>query len=144
MVIKELHALLALRRCWTVDRLLCGGIVGARSLPLMQVARRNPRPSIPWLHLLAGWVGWRQGHARSPFSLLFDVLSEWWPTYVGLLPVALQKEANSLISLVLRCMWLEHNATLWESTSLQTIDLVVQEWCLWLTCCGHRERYHET
>jgi hypothetical protein len=64
-------------------------------------------------------------------------LSTWWPDVVDHLSRADARVVNCAIMLILRLLWLERNASVFEDTASpidQVLDAVHQEWRLWLSC----------
>jgi hypothetical protein len=64
-------------------------------------------------------------------------LEEWWPNVVNSLPAARRKEANSLIMLILRSLWLERNERVFNyqrCSAIRVIDSIVDEWNSWIQC----------
>jgi hypothetical protein len=58
-------------------------------------------------------------------------LNEWWYNASGPFPRADRKQANSVIMLTLRYLWLECNARVLEgqrSTAAATLSLIMDEW----------------
>lgn len=136
----KLHAWLALRRrCWMADRLLRRGLPSHVLCPLCKVHNETldhlsldcPFARIIWAGIYAG-LGL---HLPTPAAPLLD----WWPAAVEGLPVARRKETNSLTSLVLRSLWLERNARVFdklETPPQQLIHRITDEWQLWVASCG--------
>jgi hypothetical protein len=66
-------------------------------------------------------------------------LSDWWPAVVQQQPVGQRKMANSFISLVIRSLWLERNAHVFDNIETSPLELgrqIREEWHLWLSCRG--------
>jgi hypothetical protein len=64
-------------------------------------------------------------------------IGEWWPAVVERFIVADRRTANSFIMLVMRTLWLERNARVFErspTTAQSTLRLMLEEWGLWLKC----------
>jgi hypothetical protein len=62
-------------------------------------------------------------------------IGDWWTSTVDAMPIARRKEANSITMLVLRSIWLEHNARVFDgkerSAALLT-QSIVDEWRSWV------------
>jgi hypothetical protein len=70
-------------------------------------------------------------------------LEEWWPTAVNALPAARRKEANSLIMLILRSIWIERNERIFNdrcTSASRVINAIVDEWNSWMQCRGGQLR----
>ena len=64
-------------------------------------------------------------------------LAMWWPASVRALSRIDQKTANSLIMLVIRAIWLERNARVFEGQALppgHVLESIIDEWSLWALC----------
>jgi hypothetical protein len=65
------------------------------------------------------------------------ILEEWWPAAAVRFSVADRKAANSLIMLVLRLLWLERNARVFErarKSAQATLSILLIEWRAWVDC----------
>jgi hypothetical protein len=72
-----------------------------------------------------------------------DALSDWWPTTVNSLASGRRKEGNSIIMLVIRSIWLERNAHVFDdkvAMSDYVLDMVVDTWRAWMTARGRQPR----
>jgi hypothetical protein len=66
-------------------------------------------------------------------------LSVWWPEVVDGRHVGQRKKENSLISLVIRSLWLDRYARVFdkvESNPQQLIRRISDEWQLWTSSRG--------
>jgi hypothetical protein len=136
----KFHAWLALRnRCWTADRL-----APRRGLPLHVICRlcssadetldhislRCPYASSVWAGVflrLDIWVVLPTPQATLP---------AWWPASIATMTRQDARAFNSLVMLVLRMIWLQRNALVFNAKSTPSalvIDAVVGEWNLWST-----------
>jgi hypothetical protein len=64
-------------------------------------------------------------------------LSFWWPDSADRLPRKDARVLNSAVMLLLRCLWVERNARVFEgmaSTVGQVLEAALQDWRLW--CAG--------
>jgi hypothetical protein len=71
------------------------------------------------------------------------ILEEWWPAATARFSVADRKAANSLIMLVLRSLWLERNARVFERASKSaqaTLSILLSEWSAWVDCWSRIQR----
>jgi hypothetical protein len=113
----KLHAWLALRRrCWTADRrrkrglpthILCP-LCGTSEGTLDHVTLRCPFALAIWTGVVA--------RLRLPNIVPSEnaEIGEWWPAAVERFAVADRRTANSFIMLVMRILWLERNARVFE------------------------------
>jgi hypothetical protein len=136
----KLHAWLALRRrCWTADRrrkrglpthILCP-LCGTSEETLDHITLRCPFALAIWTGVVA--------RLRLPNIVPSEnaEIGEWWPAAVERFAVADRRMANSFIMLVMRTLWLERNARVFErspTTAQSTLQLMLEEWGLWLKC----------
>jgi hypothetical protein len=64
-------------------------------------------------------------------------IGEWWPAAIARFAATDRKTDNSLIMLVMRTLWLERNARVFERspTTVQvTLKLMLDEWHTWMMC----------
>jgi hypothetical protein len=64
-------------------------------------------------------------------------LSFWWPDSADRLPRKDARVLNSAVMLLLRCLWVERNARVFEGTAStvgQVLEAALQDWRLW--CAG--------
>jgi hypothetical protein len=64
-------------------------------------------------------------------------IGEWWPLAIRCFTKADRKMANSLIMLVMRTLWLEPNARVFNrvaTTAQVTLRLLLDEWHAWMLC----------
>jgi hypothetical protein len=142
----RMHAWLALRRrCWTADRRLRRGLHSHVLCPMCTTADETID------HLSVGCVFghrvWAGVNRRLGFTLPVpsqDVsLADWWTSTVAHLPSGRRKDGNSIIMLVIRSIWLERNARVFEgkaSPSDVVLDMVVDTWCAWMAARGRQPR----
>jgi hypothetical protein len=113
----KMHAWLALhRRCWTVDRrrqrglpshimcLLCG----SHEETIDHISLQCPFATAIWTGAVT--------HLGLPNIVPSDraELGEWWPLAVNRSAASERRTANSFISLVVRTLWLERNARVFD------------------------------
>ncbi|CAM0912886.1 unnamed protein product [Alopecurus aequalis] len=134
------HAWLALRdRCWTADRRLRRGLTSHTLCPLCSTADETmDHLSVQCPFAIATWAGVcnRLGIQLMATGMQ-DRLADWWPMAVHDLPAPDQRTANSVIMLVIRSLWLERNARVFDngpSTLGQVIETIVDEWKMWVSC----------
>jgi hypothetical protein len=130
----KLHAWLALCRwCWTADRRQRRGLRTHIVCPLCGSQEETiDHISLQCHYAMAVWMG-AITHLGLPNILPSQQaqLGEWWPEAVARFWAVDRKVANSLIMLVMRALWLERNARVFnrESTSAQTLlRLVLDNW----------------
>ena len=63
-----------------------------------------------------------------PLPSLQVSLQDWWPDAVEWLPIKERKAANPAVMLVLRAIWLEHNARVYDA-NMSTIGRVLDSTC---------------
>jgi hypothetical protein len=123
----KLHAWLALKdRLWTADRLEERGLPHPRHCPLCcqeteTVEHLNMRCSFSrevWFRTLQPY----NLHNQTPTA--DDELALWWPALSDAVPARHKKEINSLIVLVVRELWLERNARVFDWTATMPVELV--------------------
>jgi hypothetical protein len=136
----KFHAWLALRRrCWTADRLAKRGLPTHTLCKLCHVSAKTlDHLSLQCPYATVVWSGtWQRLGLAIPLSDVQSNLEEWWPAAVEHLSRDDSMRANSLIMLALRSLWLERNARVFDnvhSPAVAVVNLVVQEWGLWLGC----------
>jgi hypothetical protein len=70
-------------------------------------------------------------------------VGEWWPAAVARFASTEWKTTNTFFLLVMRTLWLERNARVFErspATAQIIIRLLLEEWGLWLGCRLGRAR----
>ncbi|XP_071685328.1 uncharacterized protein [Lolium perenne] len=111
----KFHAWLPLRsRCWTVDRLARHGLASHVTCPLYDNEGEtlyHISPLCPYA--LRVWTRVTVG-ARVHLPLPSAGIGDWWPQAVRALPANQRKDSNSMIILVLRALWLERNARVFD------------------------------
>jgi hypothetical protein len=130
----KFHAWLALRRrCWTADRLLRRGLPSHTLCPLCRVHDETlDHLSLDCPFAKVVWAD-TNSELRTPLPSPAAPLSDWWPEAVE------RKTANSLISLVIRSLWLERNARVFDKIKTSPQEIVRRirdEWHLWLSSRG--------
>jgi hypothetical protein len=142
----RMHAWLAFhRRYWTADRRLRRGLHSHVLCPMCTTADKTID------HLSVGCTFghrvWAGVNRRLGFTLpvpSHDVsLAKWWTSTVAHLPSGRRKDGNSIIMLVIRSIWLERNARVFEgkaSPSDVVLDMVVDTWCAWMAARGRLSR----
>ena len=134
----RLHAWFALRdRCWTADRRLWRGLASHTLCPLCLIEDENMEHlTVRCSYAAAVWSGLNSRLGVSlPVPDAQSSLASWWPGAVQPLRSKDQKTANSLIMLVLRSLWLERNARVFENQALpwgRVLDAIVDEWRMWV------------
>ncbi|XP_071685489.1 uncharacterized protein [Lolium perenne] len=136
----KFHGWLALwYRCWTADRLQRHGLANHAICPLCNVAAETydhlalqcPLATSVWASAfrLLGW----SPLPPTPTS----TIREWWPQAELATRVADRKTLNSLILLVIRSLWLERNARVFDaqsSTAAEISQRISDEWAAWTAC----------
>jgi hypothetical protein len=142
----RMHAWLALRRrCWTVDRRLRRGLHSHVLCPMCTTMDETID------HLFVGCVFSHRVWAGVNLLLGFNLaapsqdgtLADWWPSTVKRLPSGRRKDGNSIIMLVIRSIWLERNARVFDgkaSVSDVVLDMVVDTWGAWMVTRGRQPR----
>ena len=136
----RLHAWFALRdRCWTADRRLRRGLVSHTLCPLCLTEDETMEHlALRCTYAGAIWAGLNARLGVSlPVSDATSSLATWWPAAVQPLSSKDQKTANSLVMLVLRSLWLERNARVFERNAMpwgRVLDLIIEDWSLWASC----------
>jgi hypothetical protein len=136
----KMHAWLALRRrCWTADRrrrrglrthIMCP-LCGSRQETLDHITLQCPFAMAIW----AGAVA-RLGLPNIVPSE-HAAIGEWWPEATARFTPSDRRTANSFIMLVMRTLWLERNARVFnqKATTAQTLlRLLLDEWKAWMSC----------
>jgi hypothetical protein len=136
----KMHAWLALRRrCWTADRrrrrglpthILCP-LCGTSPETLDHITLQCPYATAVW----AGAVSRLQLPPIVPSGQA--EIGEWWPLAIRCFTKTDRKMANSLIMLVMRALWLERNARVFNrvaTTAQVTLCLLLDEWRAWMLC----------
>ena len=136
----KLHMWLALKnRLWTADRLQKRGMQHPPVCPLCSQEPENAE------HLLVRCVFMRevwfsvlqqlglQGFTPAPDAMA----TQWWTNLVATIPTKQKrKEANGLVILTARMIWLERNSRVFDrvvSSAAQVCDRIRQEFALWAT-----------
>ncbi|KAM0870913.1 hypothetical protein ACQ4PT_039753 [Festuca glaucescens] len=126
-------------RCWTSDRLQRRGLPNQGFCPLCErvdecidhLLLQCPFSRAIWFKVLRG-----QGLQRlMPSST--DEIREWWPLASSSLCLGAQRAFNSLCLLVLRSLWLERNARVFEGNACSAAYLtarILEDWQEWSTC----------
>jgi hypothetical protein len=134
----KMHAWLALRRrCWTADRL------AKRGLPSLQVYSLCKTVGETLKHLSLHCPFALQVWSGTDAQIDLDIglptaeqdIGDCWTSIVDAMPIARRKEANSIIMLVLRSIWLERNARVFDGKEQPTALLtqsIVDEWRSWV------------
>jgi hypothetical protein len=128
-------------RCWTSDRLARRGLPNHGTCPLCELVDESidhlllqcPYARSVWFRLLRV-----QGLQRLTPSPL-DVLKDWWPAATALVVTESRKDFNSLCILIMRAVWLERNARVFNNASCSLSILVSRikdEWASWVACRG--------
>jgi hypothetical protein len=66
-------------------------------------------------------------------------INDWWIAASQRFSSKDRKAANSLITLVLRCLWIERNARVFENKRTAApivVNIIVDEWKAWLASRG--------
>jgi hypothetical protein len=142
----KMRAWLALRRwCWTADRRLRRGLPSHTLCPLCNAADETlDHLSLQCNFAQEVWSGLvtRLGHPASVPGQDAS-LNEWCFNATGRFVRSERKEANSIIMLTLRYLWLERNDRVFEghnSIVAATLNLITDEWRVWLECRDGLER----
>jgi hypothetical protein len=132
------HAWLSLRRrCWTADRRLRRGLPSHVLCPLCgTVDETADHISLQCVFSHAIWTGFgRRTGLDLPPPSTDSLLPIWWPAFSDRLARLDAKKANSAIMLVLRALWVERNARVFDGVVSPVgvvLDRAVEEWNLWL------------
>jgi hypothetical protein len=136
----KFHAWLALRRrYWTADRrrrrglpthimcLLCG----SREETIDHISLQCPFATVIWMGVVT-----RLGLPNIVPSDRAE-FGEWWPLAISRFASSHRKATNFLILLVVRSIWLERNAWVFNQTytpAQVSLRLVLDEWEAWMAC----------
>jgi hypothetical protein len=136
----KFHAWLALRRrCWTADHrrrrglpthIMCP-LCGSHEETIDHITLQCPFAAAIWTGAVT-----RLGLPNIVPSDRAE-LGEWWPLAISRFTASDLRTANSFILLVMRSLWLERNARVFnhEYTSAQTsLCLLLDEWAAWMVC----------
>jgi hypothetical protein len=135
----KFHAWLSLRnRCWTADRLARRGLPSHVICPLCTSADETlDHLSLRCPYAYSVWAGvFLRLDIRVPLPTPQATLPAWWPASAAAMTRQDARAFNSLVMLVLRTIWLERNARVFDAKSTPSalvIDGVVGEWNLWST-----------
>jgi hypothetical protein len=132
-------------KCWNSIRLARRGLPNHGTCPLCEIMVENidhlllqcPFSRGVWSRLLRA-----QGLQRLTPSPL-DVLKEWWPAATATVVRKSRKDFNSLCILIMRAVWLERNARVFDNASCSLSILVSRikdEWASWVACRGRSFR----
>jgi hypothetical protein len=127
------HAWLSLRgRCWTADRRLRRGLPSHVRCPLCSLHDETANHlALQCPFAQAVWDGFAR---RSQIHIPLPGVDS---DSVDRLPRKEAKVLNSAVMLILRCLWMERNARVFEGTAStldQVLEAAIQEWRLW--CAG--------
>jgi hypothetical protein len=70
-------------------------------------------------------------------------IGDWWVQVASRFGAGRRREANSLIMLAMRALWLERNARVFENKRMpmtSTLSLLLDEWTSWLVTRGRTAR----
>jgi hypothetical protein len=135
----QFHAWLALRnRCWTAERLTRRGLPTHTLCPLCDaVAETMDHLSLQCVFSISVWATTCQ---QLQYGLLqptsLSSLATWWPSTVAGLSRRDSRTANSLIMLIMRSLWLERNARVFDgvrSSAAIVARRITEEWALWIS-----------
>jgi hypothetical protein len=121
------HAWLSLRgRCWTADRRLRRDLPTHVLCPLCSVlAETADHLALKCNFTHAIWDAFsRRAGVKIPTRCSDSQLSTWWPDVVNHLSRADAIVVNSAMMLILRLLWLERNAMVFEDT-VSSVDRVL-------------------
>jgi hypothetical protein len=136
----KMHAWLALwRRCWTLDcrwrrglpmHIMCP-LCGSREKTIDHLTLHCPDAR-------ALWTGAVTRH-KLPNIVPSELakIGEWLPAAVVRFSASERKTSKSFIILVMRTLWLERNARVFErspTTVQATLRLMLDEWSTWMRC----------
>jgi mannosylglycoprotein endo-beta-mannosidase len=131
---------LALRgRCWTADRLRRRGLPNQRRCPLCAIRDENLSHLLLQCHY-SRTVWLRVLRSVGLQRLLPSAASElgvWWPASTAKVATSQRRQANSLILLVLRGIWLERNSRVFDNHACDAATLSSRlgaDWHEWLRC----------
>jgi hypothetical protein len=138
----KLHAWLALRRrCWTADRRLRHGLPSHTLCPLcFTVDETLDHISLHCSFATEVWAGITLRLRLPDISPTANLgINDWWITASQRFSSKDRKAANSLITLVLRSLWIERNARVFENKRTAApivVNIIVDEWKAWLASRG--------
>ncbi|CAM0955107.1 unnamed protein product [Alopecurus aequalis] len=122
----KMHMWLALKnRLWTADRLAARGLQHPDSCPLCcqqeetseHLALQCSYSREVWYHILLVW----RLHRFTPAC--DAVLAHWWPRVSDAVAASTRSEYNELVILVVRHLWLERNARVFDKTAVLPMEL---------------------
>jgi hypothetical protein len=140
------HAWLALRRrCWTADRRLRRGLPSHTLCLLCGVADETiDHISLHCSYAQGIWRGLVQRLTLPDIVPGGNLgIGDWWVQVASRFGAGRRREANSLIMLAIRALWLERNARVFENKRLpmtSTLSLMLDEWASWLVARGGTAR----
>ena len=128
------------RRCWTSDKLQSRGLPNHGTCPLCELHAetldhlllRCPFSRDVWFNTLRP-----PGLQRLLPPAVTAEISTWWPDAMQVLPVKKRREANSLCLLIMRSLWLERNARIFDHKSCSArvvTEQISDEWRSWIAC----------
>jgi hypothetical protein len=136
----KMHAWLALRRrCWTADHRRRRGLPTHIMCPLCGTQKETlDHLTLQCPYARAVWTGVITRHNLPDIVPSENAeIGEWWPAAIAMFVATDRKTANSLIMLVMRTLWLERNAHVFEHspiTAQVTLRLMLDEWHAWMMC----------
>ncbi|KAM0901733.1 hypothetical protein ACQ4PT_019787 [Festuca glaucescens] len=128
-------------RCWTADRLERRGLPNHGLCPFCQSASEDIDHLLLQCHYSrAIWFNllWPCGFLQLLPSPT-DRIKDWWPRSSMTIAASSRRTFNSLCLLVMRAIWLERNAHVFEDTAClasSLSDRVSVEWREWVLCRG--------
>jgi hypothetical protein len=94
---------------------------------LDHISLMSPDASSVWGVAMAG--------ANVHLPLSSEGIGEWWTQAVLTLPANRRNDANSLIMLVLRALWLERNARVFDAKATPSrLRSILDTWTSWAVC----------
>ncbi|KAM0866672.1 hypothetical protein ACQ4PT_042492 [Festuca glaucescens] len=134
------HGWLAIwQRCWTADRLQRHGMPNHSICPLCNAAAETyDHLSLQCPFATAVWIaafqllGW-----HPPMPTATSSIRDWWPEAERATTTGNRKALNSLVLLVIRSLWLERNARVFDARASSAMDVsrwIADEWAAWGAC----------
>ncbi|KAM0834874.1 hypothetical protein ACQ4PT_063312 [Festuca glaucescens] len=125
--------------CWTADRLQRRGLPNHGLCPLCQLVGEDiDHLLVQCPFLRAIWFNlFRPRGFLQLLPATTDRLSDWWPPSTAAVAAASRRSFNSLCLLILRAIWMERNARVFEDTACLASTLserVAADWQEWAQC----------
>jgi hypothetical protein len=140
---------LALRdRCWSADRMARHGmnchstcqLCGIEDATLNHILLQCHCTCAIWFRILQRWQWAHLTPAKD------NTISDGWPSSESRIRVKDRRRFNSLVLLVARSLWLQHNARVFDRDEVPAhtlLELLDSEWLAWLRCRRGTSGYSE-